>query len=136
MASPPPINSPITQPGAPLATAWIAWFNQVSQALSTIGAVGNLATITGNYTAVSGDFIPVDTAGGPITVKLPLNPTAGMAIGFSDVGGVCATNNLTIDPQGTNIIEKQAAGATMIVRTNNVAFALQYVDSIYGWALR
>ena len=57
---------------------------------------------TANYTALSGDYLIADTAGGVFTITLPTSPTAGNFVSIID-GASWANNNLTIDRNGSTI---------------------------------
>ena len=91
-------------------------------------------TPSANYTAVNGDQIFVDTSGGGIgsavTITLPASPAVGSEVHFIDSGNNLASNNLTIDRNGSNIL---GGASNLVVSTNSAAFTLVYVNATRGW---
>lgn len=64
-----------------------------------------LSTKTSNFVAGTTDsYIPVDTTGGVVTITLPPSPNNGERHIIADVGGNAATNNITVNGNGHNII--------------------------------
>ena len=91
-------------------------------------------TPSANYTAVNGDQIFVDTSGGgigsPVTITLPASPAVGSEVHFIDSGNNLASNNLTINRNGSNIL---GAASNLVVSTNSAAFTLVYANATRGW---
>jgi hypothetical protein len=85
---------------------------------------------TTTVTAASGVGYFVDTTSGAITVNLPAG-VAGSIVAVSDYANTAATNNITIDPNGTDKINGVAGNA--IISTNGAAITLIYIDSTRGW---
>lgn len=85
---------------------------------------------TANFTAVAGNGYPVNTTSGAITVTLPASPTAGQLVTFTDYTGTFATNNLTINPNGNNLL---GASNSVLMATNNESLSFVYIDSTQGW---
>ena len=94
-------------------------------------------TPSANYTAVNGDQILVDTSGGgigaPVTVTLPASPSVGNEVTIIDSGNNLASNNLTVDRNGSNLL---GAASNLTVSTNAAAFTLVYVNATRGWAYK
>jgi hypothetical protein len=59
---------------------------------------------TADFTAVAGEAYPVNTTSTAITVTLPATPSAGDQVQLVDYAGTFDTNNLTIDPNGEDIL--------------------------------
>jgi hypothetical protein len=59
---------------------------------------------TSNYTALAGDRISANTAGGAFTITLPTSPASGTIVTIGDGGNNWRTNNLTVSPGGANTI--------------------------------
>ena len=91
-------------------------------------------TPSANYTAVNGDQIFVDTSGGGIgsavTITLPASPAVGSEVHFIDSGNNLASNNLTIDRNGSNIL---GGASNLVVSTNSAAFTLVYANATRVW---
>ena len=85
---------------------------------------------TTTVTAVSGVGYFVDTTLGAITVNLPAG-TAGSIVAVSDYANTAATNNITIDPNGSDKINGLNENAT--ISTNGAAVTLIFIDATRGW---
>jgi len=87
---------------------------------------------TASFTAVSGNGYFVNTTSGAITVTLPATPSAGDIVAFKDYAFTFATNNLTVDGNGSPI-----GGATGTIlptySTNGTSKTFIYVDGTKGW---
>lgn len=89
---------------------------------------GSWITKTGNYTAVNGDRIAVNTSGGAVSITLPATPTTGMYVEFTDGGGAFATNAMTVLRNSSTIM---GLSEDMTVSTNNIGFGLVYTGSTW-----
>jgi hypothetical protein len=85
---------------------------------------------TTTVTAVSGNGYFVNTTSGTITVNLPAG-VAGAIVAVSDYANTAATNNIIIDPNGTDKIN--GINSNYYLATNGVAVTLIYVDATRGW---
>ena len=85
---------------------------------------------TTTVTAVSGVGYFVNTTSGAITVNLPAG-VAGSIVAVSDYANTAATNNITIDPNGTDKINGIIGNAT--ISTNGAAVTLIFIDATRGW---
>ena len=85
---------------------------------------------TANFTASAGNIYPVNTTSGAVTVTLPASPSAGAQVTIVDYAGTAATNNITINPNGSKI---QGVAANVIISINRQAYNFVYVDSTQGW---
>ena len=96
------------------------------------GAVSwNTTKITANPNpAVSGVGYFADTTSAAFTITLPATPAAGAVVGIADYANTFATNNLTVDRNGSNI-GGNAFNATLSV--NGVSVTFVYVDATQGW---
>jgi hypothetical protein len=85
---------------------------------------------TTGFTAVSGTGYFVNTTSGAITVTLPASPSAGDIVAISDYAGTAATNNITIDRNGSNF---QGSTVNGLMTTNRDSVTVVYVDGTQGW---
>jgi len=85
---------------------------------------------TSTFTAANGEGYFVDTSSGAITANLPAG-SAGAIVSFADYTRTFGTNNLTINPNGSEKIGGVADDAIMNV--NGQALTLVYVDATEGW---
>jgi len=85
---------------------------------------------TTGFTAVKGNLYPCNTTSSAFTVTLPASASVGDQISIVDYAGTFATNNLTLNPNGLKI---QSQTSNAIVKTNNEALTLTYIDSTSGW---
>jgi hypothetical protein len=87
---------------------------------------------TASFTAVSGNGYFVNTTSGAITVTLPASPSAGDIVAFKDYAFTFATNNLTVDGNGSPI-----GGVDGTINptydTNGTSKTFIYVDGTKGW---
>ena len=91
------------------------------------------AVKTSNYTAVAGQGIFANTAGGAFTVTLPSSPSIGDEVTIVDYGGTFDTANLTV---GRNSQKIQGSSADLTVATERAGFTLAFTDGTQGWLLK
>ena len=91
------------------------------------------AVKTSTFTAVAGEGYFINTTGGAFEMDLPAG-NIGDEVSFIDYAGTFDTNNLTIDPNGTEKIAGSTASLT--VGTERAGNTLVYVDSTQGWLLK
>ena len=85
---------------------------------------------TSAFTAVAGEGYFVDTTSAAITATLPASPSAGDQVAFKDYAGTFATNNLSIDRNGSNI---QGNSKNGVLSTDRASVVMIYVDATKGW---
>lgn len=91
------------------------------------------ATQTSAYTAVPGDYVPVDTTGGAVTITLPSAPTAGTSIVVKMVAG--GVNAVTIAAAGADVFNASGGAATYSLVGLYQGVLLQYLQSPAVWAV-
>jgi hypothetical protein len=85
---------------------------------------------TTTVTAASGVGYFVDTTSGAVTVDLPAG-VAGNIVAISDYANTALTNNIVIDPNGSDKI--QGSNSNYLINTAGGTVTLVYVDSTQGW---
>jgi hypothetical protein len=86
---------------------------------------------TASFTAVSGTGYFVNTTSGAVTMTLPATPSAGDIVSVKDYAYTFATNNLTINRNGSPI--GGGSGTDLVYSTNGISKTFIYVDGTKGW---
>jgi len=87
---------------------------------------------TANFTAVSGKGYFVNTTSAAITVTLPSSPSAGDKVAVMDYAGTADTNNITINPAGSDKVEGTTA-YDLLISGERTGLELVYKDGTQGW---
>jgi len=87
---------------------------------------------TASFTAVSGNGYFVNTTSGAITLTLPASPSAGDIVAFKDYAFTFATNNLTVNGNGSPIGGVDGT-VNPTYNTNGTSKTFIYVDGTKGW---
>ena len=82
--------------------------------------------------AVAGDYILANTSGGAFTITLPASPVTGNTIVIADYAGTFATNNLTINSNGLNLM---GSVQTLVLNVNYRNVTLMYSGATQGWVI-
>jgi hypothetical protein len=85
---------------------------------------------TSTFTAANGEGYFVDTSSGAVTANLPAG-SAGAIVAFADYTRTFASNNLTINPNGSEKIGGIAEDAKLTINGQSATFV--YVDGTEGW---
>ena len=88
------------------------------------------AVKTSAFTAVAGQFFPVNTTSASVAMTLPSSPSAGDQVGVVDYAATFDSNALVILPNGSKI---EGAVASKKLDTEREGCVLQYIDSTQGW---
>lgn len=84
------------------------------------------------YAANPGDFVPVDTSSGAVTVTLPTAPVDGTTVAVKMVKQA-STNAVTISAGGADTFNTVGGSASATLSLLNQALILQYRASIAVW---
>ena len=85
---------------------------------------------TSSFTAVAGYGYLINTTSSTITVTLPASPSIGQSVVVVDYAGTFATNNVTVDPNGSKI---NSGTGNIIISTNRTGLTFVYIDATQGW---
>jgi hypothetical protein len=104
----------------------------------TAAGFGPTGAVSWNTTKITADPNPAvtgvgyfaDTTSAAFTITLPASPAAGAVVGIADYANTFATNNLTVDRNGSNI---GGFAANADLSTNGVSITFVYVDATQGW---
>ena len=91
---------------------------------------GSIKTAT--FTAASGEGYFCNTTGGAFTVNLPAG-SAGAIVSIQDYNNTFDSNNLTVDPNGSEKINGGSAGDPVKLDTEAQGVTFVYIDSTVGW---
>ena len=86
---------------------------------------------TSTFTGVNGEGYFVNTTGGAVTVNLPAG-VAGAIVGLKDYAGTWDSNNVTLNPNGSDKIGGGSAEDPKL-SVKGGATLLVFVDSTQGW---
>ncbi len=91
---------------------------------------GSIKTAT--FTAASGEGYFCNTTGGAFEVDLPAG-SAGAIVSVQDYNNTFDSNNLTVDPNGSEKINGGTAGEVVVLKTEGRGVTFVYIDSTVGW---
>lgn len=95
-----------------------------------VGEIGGMTYVNTYFLAeVNKDYL-VDTSTGAVEATLPNAPSPGDEVTFIDYMGTFGVNNLTILPNGNQILG-QNGGYT--IDSSRITRTLRYVDDVIGW---
>ena len=87
---------------------------------------------TSTFTATSGEGYFCNTAGGTFEVDLPAG-SAGAIVSIQDYNNTFDSNNLTVDPNGSEKINGGTAGGFITLSTEGLGLTFVYIDATVGW---
>jgi len=93
-----------------------------------------LRSVTTTYQAVVNDRILADATGAAFTITLPLSTSLleNDTIQIIDIGGISATNNITVARNGAKI---QNLTEDLTINVNNASLTLVYTGATFGWII-
>lgn len=101
--------------------------------ITTTGTAGNtIREVSSAYNAQVNDRILANTTSAAFTITLPSTSTLLLndTIQIIDIGGVAATNNITVGRNGAKI---QNISDDLTIDVNGSVITLIYSGSTYGW---
>ncbi len=91
---------------------------------------GSIKTAT--FTAANGEGYFCNTTGGSFEVDLPAG-SAGAIVSIQDYNNTFDSNNLTVDPNGSEKINGGDAGEIVTLSTEGLGVTFVYIDGTVGW---
>ena len=117
-------------------TSLVAWEGYNGSTWTGLGGGTPYVTIVGDGSTItvaeSNQRFLVNTAAAEATIQLPSGPLTGDAVTFLDLNGTFATNKLTVDRNGNEIMN---LAENMTAETDHAAFTLVYTGAANGWKL-
>jgi len=87
---------------------------------------------TATFTAVNGEGYFCNTTSGTFEVDLPAG-VAGAIVSIQDYNNTFDSNNLTVDPNGSEKINGGTAGGFITLSTEGLGLTFVYIDATVGW---
>jgi hypothetical protein len=87
---------------------------------------------TSAYTASSGDFVPVDTSSGSVTITLPSAPADKSRVEIKMIN-TASGNIVTINTAGSDVFNKSGGNTSSTLNVLNQAVMLQYTSATAIW---
>jgi hypothetical protein len=100
--------------------------------LSVAQGLNPTSVKTSAYTAVGGDFIPVDATGGSVTISLPVTPLDQTRIGLALIA-TTGNNIVTFSTGGSDVLNKANGPTSSTVILVNQTVVLQYKQTGGIW---
>ena len=91
------------------------------------------AVKAGGYTASAGDFVPVDTTSGSLTVTLPNAPSDGSVVCVKLVKPATIVASAYVACAGSDVFNKASGSTTLTLAVLNQAVLVQYQASTKIW---
>ena len=117
-------------------TSLVAWEGYNGSSWTGLGGGTPWTEVVGDGSSVvvaeSNQRFLVNTQTGTSTIQLPGSPLVGDSITMLDLAGTFATNKLTVDRNGNDIMN---LAEDMDVTTNHAGFTLVYTGVTNGWKL-
>jgi hypothetical protein len=97
---------------------------------TTPGGLTATTVKTANYTAAAGDYIPVDTTAGTITITLPAAPPDGTQIAIKQIAG---GNTTSIVRSGSAVFNVAAGATSLTLSATGIGVQLRYNAATSIW---
>lgn len=112
-------------------TGQVLGYNGTSLSWTTPGGLTATSVKTANYTAAAGEYIPVNSASGTITVTLPATPADGTQVAVKLVSGA---NTCIVSRGGSTDVFNVAAGSsTLTLVSAGIGVTLRYAATTGIW---
>jgi hypothetical protein len=125
-------SGPVTMAGTVEFTGPVSLSGPVTLSGPTTGIAGVIPVVTSAYAANAGEFVPVDTRTGSITVTLPAAPGDNSAVIVKMIA-VAASNTVTVAASGTDVFDVAGGTTTRTLSMLNQGLVLQYGAAAGIW---
>lgn len=105
------------------ATGQVLSYNGSALAWSTPGGLTPTAVKTANYTVAAGEYVPVNTASGSVTVTLPSSPADGTQVAVKLVAG---SNSCVVSRSGSDVFNVAGGATTLTLSAAGLGVTLRY----------
>jgi hypothetical protein len=99
------------------------------------GLLTRTAVKTSAYTLTPGDYVPVDTTSGAVTITLPHAPADLSVFGVKLIASATPVNAVTVAASGGDVFNKTAGATSETLSTLNQGFIAQYQASSGIWTI-
>lgn len=86
--------------------------------------------VSANVTVEKNARLHADSSGGAFTITLPASPQIDCEVSFSDYSGTWSTNNVTVNPNGKNMM---GSVQNLILNQSGASITLVYSGETKGW---
>jgi hypothetical protein len=111
-------------------TGQVLAYNGTALTWATPGGLTAVSVKTADYTAAAGEYVPVDSTAGSITITLPSAPADGSHIAVKLVTG---SNSCVITRGGSDVFNQTAGATTLTLTTAGIGVTLQYASATGIW---
>jgi hypothetical protein len=109
-----------------------AWSTPSAGTLNAAQVLVPTGVKTGAYSAASGNFIPVDTTGGSVTITLPTAPADETRVAVKMIA-TTSPNTVTIAAGGSDVFNKAAGSTSVTLNLLGQGIMLQYAAASAIW---
>lgn len=111
-------------------TGQVLSYNGSALAWATPGGLTTTSVKTANYTAVAGEYVPVDTTSGSVTVTLPAAPADGTQVAVKLVAG---SNSCVVSRSGSDVFNAASGATTHTLVTAGLGVTFRYAAGTGIW---
>lgn len=105
-------------------------YNGTGLAWATPGGLTPTSVKTANYTAAAGEYVPVNTTSGSVTVTLPAAPADGTQVAVKLVSG---GNSCTVTRGGSDVFNIDSGATTITLAAVGIGVTLRYAAASAIW---
>lgn len=111
----------------------VAQGGTASSSRTWAGLLTPTAVKTGAYSAAAGDFVPVDTTSGAVTVTLPTAPADLTVVAVKMIATATVPNAVSVVTGGSDVFNKAGGGTSLTLSLPSQAVQVQYSAASSIW---